>query len=328
MRAPPNVSDNLSVLFPGQDFLQDRGFTRLHRVVIGLTAGDISEEIQSHPSTLHTHDTDGWTPLHWAARRGNHTALETLLAEGADPTATTSNETRSALHLAAHGDAVPCIRTLLKYLHHNAAVFLESRDCYGNTPLRLAASYNCPAATAILLEYGANINTRDDHLEPALFSAVYENAHETITQLLRARADYSLRTRYGNTILHFAANESDAETITLLLKARLRGIDIHAQNADGLTACDLAASRVAGATPDWKKLFERLVDSIKDPDDYDTRSVVTMTDEGESWKSFEDTTWSEADFAASEDVLDSAVNGMQMYLCEGVFLRLLRGRRS
>ncbi|KAJ9580874.1 hypothetical protein L9F63_023948 [Diploptera punctata] len=44
------------------------------------------------------HDINGWTPLHWAAKRGHKTIVNILLAHGADTTAvTTKGETPAAL---------------------------------------------------------------------------------------------------------------------------------------------------------------------------------------------------------------------------------------
>ena len=198
------------------------------------------------------------------------------------------------------------MRTLLQFRRGNTVVDINRKDCYGNTPLYVAAHYNCPAAAAALIEHGADLNTVDDSEESPIFTAIYENAHEIITQLLQAGCDYTIKTKSRNTVLHCAANDSDAQTIALLTKARLCGIDVEARNEEGLTALDLASARVTGITEEWKILFERLVDSITDPG-YDSRSMASITSGGESWKSFEDTTWEEAEWAASEDVKDGDI---------------------
>ncbi|MCJ1394668.1 hypothetical protein MMC18_007548 [Xylographa bjoerkii] len=297
LRAPAQISETFSVLFPGTEYLQERNFTRLHRLVIDLEHGDMKEEVLRAPKSIHALDVDGWTPLHWAARRGNHSALILMLAHGADPHLPTQNESRNTLHLAAQGNSQACIKHLLSYRRGNKIMDINCKDGYGNTPLRISAGYNCAAATAELIEADADLNAGDRFDEPPLFSAVYENAHETITKMLRAGADYTICTHFGNTILHFAANESDAQTLSLLTWARMRGVSMEARNNDGLTAAQLAAART-NKPEQFMSLFERLVASIGDeePDE------VSCTSGGESWKSFEDAVWYEAEQAADEDV--------------------------
>ena len=180
LRAPPKISESFCVLFPGTEFLQERKFTRLHKLVTNLESGDIWKELQKSPQSAYVTDIDGWTPLHWAARRGNFDALVQLLAYGADPLLVTQNESRNALHLAAQGDSVACIQSLLQWRRGSRVINIESRDEYGNTALRVSAGYNCAAASAKLIELGADFNAPDNFEEPPLLSAVYENAHETI----------------------------------------------------------------------------------------------------------------------------------------------------
>lgn len=175
-------------------------------------------------------DIDGWIPLHWAARRNNVRALALLLRFGANPFHLTDSESRNALHLAAQGNSYGCVQQLLAYRRGNAIMDIEEKDTYGNTALRNAAGYNCGAACRLLLEKGASVNTRDKDNETPLHSAIYENAHANIPQLVRAGANYRLMTSSSNTILHFAANEADLRTLAMLTKARLRDLDVEAKN--------------------------------------------------------------------------------------------------
>ena len=320
LRAPPKTSETLSILFPGVEYLHARRFTHLHKLVIELESGDLEKALVNNPEDVHAADIDGWTPLHWAARRGNTRALRLLLAHGADPLQTTKNEERNALHLSAQGNSVACVKHLLQYRQDNTVVNIESKDGYGRSPLLVAAGYNCAAATAKLVEKGAEINTTDSFGEPSLFSAVYENAHETITLMLNAGADYKLKTKFGNTVLHFAANESDTESLILLTRARMRGVDTMAKNDDGLTARDLAATRYH-ATGDFMTLFDRLIASIKENvEDFEARSTLSNTlsgellttlcgEEGWSWNDLEDYVWSDTERGVEIDILGQKEQG-------------------
>ena len=305
LKAPPKICEAFSVLFPGTAFLQERKFTRLHEIVIGLRAGSVEKELQSAPRSVHALDIDGWTPLHWAARRGNYPALILLLAHGADPLRETENEHRNALHLAAQGNSVTCAQHLLQHRRGNTVLDIESRDIYGNTALRISAGYNCAATTAKLIQLGADLNATDNFDEPPLLSAIYENAHETITLMLNAGADYTLKTKFGNTVLHFAANESDVTTLSLLTRARMRGVDRAATNCDGLTASELAAGRDR-APPGFMALFDRLIASIDEDDEsFEAQSVKSLTSFGtESQKDLEESIWFDAEEGANEDILE------------------------
>ena len=239
-------------------------FTQMHRLIIGLAAGSLEDELVKNPDSVNTTDIDGWTPLHWAARRGNHRSLRLLLNYGADPFKVTKNEGRNALHLAAQYDCLPCVRILLQYRQGNRILDIDARDSYGDTPLRISTSHNCAAITAALIECGADLNIDDHFGETPLLGAVYENAHSGVARLLNAGADCTLKTKYGNTVLHWAANEADHETLGLLTKARMNGLHTEARNRDGVTALEVAMTRHGADATFWKS-FEELLDSLGSP---------------------------------------------------------------
>ena len=243
LKAPPRMSESFSVLFPGADFIQERRFTRLHRLVIGLENGSIEEELVKWPQSVHALDIDGWTPLHWATRRGNFKVMCLLLESGADPQQGTRDENRNALHLAAQGNSLPCVQRLLQHRQGNLFLDINVLDGYGYTPLMVSASHNCAATTAALIQYGADLNISDRFGETALLTAIHENAHENITQLFNAGVDYTLKTTGGSTILHWAANEGDLQTLRLLTRARMRGVNVEAKNVEGKTAMEVSATR-------------------------------------------------------------------------------------
>ena len=169
-----------SLLFPGTTFLQERRFTRLHRLVIGLESGFLEQELIESPQFVYALDLDGWTPLHWASRCGNFSAMCLLLEHGADPHQCTTNEERNALHLAAQSHSAPCIQRLLQYRRGNFLLDIDGLDSYGNTPLRLSACHNCAATTATLIQHGASLNIGERFGETPLQGAVFENAHEAL----------------------------------------------------------------------------------------------------------------------------------------------------
>ncbi|EKG17698.1 hypothetical protein MPH_05147 [Macrophomina phaseolina MS6] len=305
LNVPAKAAEVLAILFPGTDFIQSRIFSRLHRIILGLEVGDLDKELASGRSHVDVRDIDGWTPLHWAARRGDHAALCTLMAHGADAFLSTESVGLTSLHLAALSNSVTCVQTLLQHRRGNRVLDLEVQDYYGSGPLRVTSAHNCAAAAACLMRHGADMNQEDRVGETPLLSAVYNNSHEIITLLLKAGADFTRATTWGNGILHFAANESDAETLALLTKARMRGLDVEARNSDGFTATELAEAR--DNPPDgFIEAWGRLVASIAEEDlDESWHSPTPSTDK--SFHSFEDLVWYEAELGAEVDIAEAGL---------------------
>ena len=303
-RVAPRAAEIYSVLIPRADRLQDRYFSRLHEIILDLAAGDIEEEVVLNPSSIESLDIYGWTPLHWAVRRNDAYAVDILLRHGANPFVETGDDQASPIHLAARADSASCVQILLQARFDGKAVEINGWDQRGRTPLRIAAGNNCVACTVLLVQMGAQVDNRDRQNETALLSAVYESAHETIPILIKAEANTKAMTRSGNTILHFAANESDLRTLTLLTRARMHEVDVDAKNNDGLTARDLAINRI-GAPSGFLEAFDRLVASILDAGwNSPIQSASVMSDQ-ESFKSFEDLVWYEAEVVAADDVQEA-----------------------
>lgn len=91
-------------------------------------------ESQQQCIDLDAADSDGWTPLHFAADRGHASVCLTLLDEGANVCSRDSNK-RTPLHLAATGNHLEVARVLLA---HGASK--TSKNIAGMTPLDCAKS--------------------------------------------------------------------------------------------------------------------------------------------------------------------------------------------
>ncbi|KAL9032842.1 MAG: hypothetical protein Q9180_006276 [Flavoplaca navasiana] len=290
LRGPPQAAEACSRLFSNEDYLQTRRFNRLHKLVIELESGDLGAELAlGTVSNVDGRDVDGWTALHWAARRGNSDAVALLLAYGADPRLTTWNERRSALHLAAPSNSALCVQQILQWRQGNAMVDLELRDVYGFTPLHVATELNAIATTAFLISSSADLNARENFGSTPLLSAIGENKVEAAGMLLRYGADYKIVNKIGDNILHIAANIATVPMVVLLTKARLRGLDLEAQNFEGLTVAELVERRKEEVPEAFPRVFDRLIHSIVD-EDLEAGSWTSDTS-GESWHSTEDAKW-------------------------------------
>ena len=294
---PPETAKSIARLFSKEDYLQDRRFNRVHKLVNELEDGDLVAELTSGTvSDIDGRDVDGWTALHWAARRGSSEAVALLLAHGADPRLTTWNGSRSALHLAALSNSALCLQQILQWRRGNAIVDLELRDEFGCTPLHGAAEFNAAATTALLINSSADLDACENFGFTPLLYAIHENKVETATVLLRHGADYKIATKAGNTILHVAANIATIPMLVILTKARMRGLDLEARDSEGLTVAELVAKRDGEEPEAFTRAFDRLVCSIVD-ENFEAGSWTSISSSG-SWHSIEDASWYEAEASA------------------------------
>lgn len=72
-------------MFDDDEFLQNRQFTVLHKVVLGLIPKQLQDELEYSTKDIDVVDSSGRTCVSWAAARGDEKSLGTLLQYGADP---------------------------------------------------------------------------------------------------------------------------------------------------------------------------------------------------------------------------------------------------
>ena len=204
-------------------------------------------------------DSEGWTPLYYAAFFNPNPEVITMLLEaGADINKRSADDDFPLLTAASHNSSFEVIETLLKAgadpyvinyfgwtLLHCAAVNpnpkvvaaaltmnidVNAKEKDGGTPLHSAAFSNPnPEVITMLLEAGANIKAQSIEKKTPLHSAAWNNPNpEVITMLLEAGANIKAQNESKETPLHYAAwKNSNPEVIAVLLEA---GADIDAQD--------------------------------------------------------------------------------------------------
>lgn len=103
-------------------------------------------------------DADKLTPLHEAAQ-GGHPAVCALLLEAGAPLDAVDKTNNTPLHYAARFNHPEVVRTLVK-----AVAGLERPAFEGRTPLCQAALYGSKDALEALIDVGADVNARIDHV--------------------------------------------------------------------------------------------------------------------------------------------------------------------
>ena len=134
---------------------------------------------------------DGFTALHWAAKKGDAELAGVLVVAGANVRAATRLGGFTPLHLAAEAGSAPAVVALLK-----GGADANAATLTGATPLMFAASSGNTAAVQALLDAGAKPNAAEaDRGHTALMFAASANRVEVVKLLLKRGADPNIPTR-------------------------------------------------------------------------------------------------------------------------------------
>ncbi len=193
-----------------------------------------------------------WGTALQAAADGNHLdCVELLLGHDADPCLHNPEYHRTPLYRAAREGNAACVRRMLIRLGSFKSYSLEDiNDIDHETALHAAVRRNATndgseqdflGTVRALLEYGADIDARDRHLQTPLIAALqFSDVPLPLIRLLLQRgADVNARDEHGSTALHYAAAYGQADVVELLLAA---GAELHARAEDGYTPLHDAAT--------------------------------------------------------------------------------------
>jgi ankyrin repeat protein len=208
-------------------------------------------ELLAGGANIEARDMEGATALMQASTKGNVEVVKALLAGGADVNAKSSQGETSALMMAAGNGRLETTRVLL-------ASGADVNAKAGKTALMLAAgalldppggntyissgdpatNYNHDGVVRLLIQSGADPNTKTDKGETALMFAAINNRTTAVRSLLNAGAEIDTKDDVvGYTALMHAAERGHTETVKELIKA---GADLNARNKNNDTALTLA----------------------------------------------------------------------------------------
>jgi ankyrin repeat protein len=180
-------------------------------------------------------DDHGNTLLTWALMYGQTKLGKTLAECGANPNLPGENRALP-LHLAAaHGDA-DCVAALLKA----GAACEAMKD--GMTALMKAASFDKRDVIRVLIENGADIESRSGAGNTPLVIAAREGRMEALDELISRHAMIDAVNAQGMTAFMESVGANRMEPAARLLAA---GADIDRQNKRGTTALMHAGTRFA-----------------------------------------------------------------------------------
>lgn len=165
------------------------------------------DELMLSPLVLRS---NGWTPLHLAAARGDLSAATALLNEGASIDRR-NGKGRTALYEAAKRGQTEMVALLL---HHGADS--NTRAKQGFTPLLAASERGHADTIALLLSKGADLKATCTCGDSALHRAVRQG-HLAAAQTLLDQGINVNRKTHGQTALEIARENEDHPLIDLLL---------------------------------------------------------------------------------------------------------------
>ena len=159
-------------------------------------------------------DRDGWTPLMTAAWVGDGPIVTLLTRQHADPDA------------AGPGDLTPLGIALTGGKDAATAALIESGadvnrpvGAGGYTPLMLAVAQHSKTAAQVILKRGADVNARNQGGITALMIAAAADQPELVALLVQAGANVDARSETGETALSIA-RARDYQAVVKLLEQR------------------------------------------------------------------------------------------------------------
>lgn len=242
-------------VFDDEAQLDERQFTTLHKIVLGLLGKSLGDELEVSTAYINALDSSGNTPLAWASARGDNKSVALLLEHGAS--LDIANDVYAKpIHLAAQTGNIATVRTLVDAgaginsavrqtrmtpLHYAAEYQNSSSQIYGLvslgarlgekdymswTPLHWASWRGHLASLNALLDCGANVNVKTLDGNASTILAVASNSHVCVRRLIEAGADCSVVRNNQWNVLHYAAIGGSVETLRSLAEADLSGIDL------------------------------------------------------------------------------------------------------
>lgn len=183
-------------------------------------------------------DKKGFTPLILAATLGYARIVQLLLIYGADVEAQSERNKDTALSAAAQAGKYDCCEVLLSKGQANK----EHRNISDYTPLSLAASGGYVAILRLLLDYGADINSRTGSklgISPLMLASM--NGHtQAVRLLIDLGSDVNAQIETNrNTALTLACFQGRGDVVALLLE---RKAHLEHRAKTGLTPLMEAAS--------------------------------------------------------------------------------------
>ena len=211
----------------------NNGYSLLHFATRGENAS-IMNKLLSLGLDIDSRDTQGATPLMYAAAFDKQSAFQLLIENGADPSLK-ADKAFSLLHYAVYGGNPSIINKLL-----SLGLDIDSRNGYlDRTPLMWAASDGKQSAFEMLIQNGADPSLKDRSEQNLLHFAAQGGDITIIKKLLSLGLDINSRSLPGETPLMHAAADGKQSVFEMLIQ---NGADPFLKSNDGSNLLHHAAN--------------------------------------------------------------------------------------
>ncbi|AVP87971.1 hypothetical protein phytr_10430 [Candidatus Phycorickettsia trachydisci] len=188
--------------------------TDLYKAVINGSTEKVKELLEV--KFLHVKDNQGYTLLHWSARKGYSDILNLLISEGADPNVTDESGD-TPLHSVAMRGHTNIARLLVE-----AGAKPNVVNKIKNTPLYEAIIRGYTDIAKLLIEAKADPNAVDKCKFTPLHEAAMRGYTDITKLLIKAGADIHAKDNEGYTPLDLARKYNREETIKLLMEVETK----------------------------------------------------------------------------------------------------------
>jgi ankyrin repeat protein len=193
------------------------GYTPLHWAAYNGKFYVVKYLVEEKGADVMAANNDGNSPLHRGAENGHLDVVNLMIANGADLLA--RNNYDIVLHRAESGNSERVIRIILNkvkeiFNQYSQQIYqyINSQDTEGDTPLMWAAENGKINSARILLEYGVDIDLKNNDDMTALHWAA-KNGHLDITELLlEYNANVNIKDKSGKIPLDLAQQKLTEET--------------------------------------------------------------------------------------------------------------------
>ena len=209
-----------------------KNYTPLHYAVQEKHA-DVVQVLIDAGADIETKNVDGRSPLHVASISGELTTVTKLVKAGADVRAT-EDDRATCLLLAAYDGHTDIVR----YLVSLPEVDLNHQDTNNYTPLHIAVHQKHAAVVEVLIDAGADIETKNAKGRSPLHVASISGELTTVKMLVEAGADVRDTDAERDTCLTLAAYFGHTDTVRYLVS--LPEVDLNHQDSDNDTALHCA----------------------------------------------------------------------------------------
>ena len=312
----PGVQKQFEAVFTDRECLEELGFSKLHKIVLGIVSGSLAQHLTSNAQEINECDNSGRTCLSWAAQRGDAPAVNLLLEHNADPNIATPRG-MTPLHFAVEALTPTCIAPLLAHgadpfavdhgMHttlHFAVSYhddeeyllpilrvgadLNAKTTYDYTPLIFAICKGRIRAATCFLDHGADINLVGQYGQSPVQYAVEYNSHACLRLLLDRGADCTVLCEGPSpTLIHAAVQHGDLETVMLLLEAPRGAFDVEdleVESGAGMTIEQHVRKRMnEESIVGFEEAVHKLVEKVAKPDRVDgiVKAALVSGSEGE-----------------------------------------------